>query len=498
MSNPIKKLLGQTAVYGLSSIVGRLLNYLLVPLYTSVFSEPSDYGVVSELYAWVAFLVVFLTFGMETAFFRFLQDKDNKDKVFLNGFLTVIGINLLFFIVLLFFNQSIADLLLFSDHPEYIILLGAIVCIDAITALPLAKLRAENKAKQFASIQFASIAMNIGLNLFLMLVVFNPVPKDPILIDPNVIYSPPEDGVLFILFANLFASLVKPILLYKHFLNLRLNFDMQLAKEMGIYAIPLVIAGFAGIINETIDRILLKHILYDGTTVASLKYAEAQVGIYSACYKLAMLVTILLQAYRYAAEPFFFAQMKSDEKNKVYAKVMNFFVAMVCLVFLVVSLNIDIFKLFIRNEAYYVGLKVVPILLLANVFLGIYFNQSIWYKLSGQTKFGAYIAIIGAITTLVINMLFIPTYGYMASAWATMIVYALQMVLSYYLGQKYYPIKYNLRKFALYLGVALLFYFIAYLLDMRGPFGRFFVHNMLIIVYIGMVYTLEKSAFKKA
>lgn len=498
MSNPIKKLLGQTAVYGLSSIVGRLLNYLLVPLYTSVFSEPSDYGVVSELYAWVAFLVVFLTFGMETAFFRFLQDKDDKDKVFLNGFLTVIGINLLFFIVLLFFNQSIADLLLFSDHPEYIILLGAIVCIDAITALPLAKLRAENKAKHFASIQFASIAMNIGLNLFLMLVVFNPVPKDPILINPNVIYSPPEDGVLFILFANLFASLVKPILLYKHFLNLRLNFDMQLAKEMGIYAIPLVIAGFAGIINETIDRILLKHILYDGTSVASLKYAEAQVGIYSACYKLAMLVTILLQAYRYAAEPFFFAQMKSDEKNKVYAKVMNFFVAMVCLVFLVVSLNIDIFKLFIRNEAYYVGLKVVPILLLANVFLGIYFNQSIWYKLSGQTKFGAYIAIIGAITTLVINVLFIPTYGYMASAWATMIVYALQMVLSYYLGQKYYPIKYNLRKFFLYLGVALLFYLIAYLLDMRGPFGRFFVHNMLIIVYIGMVYTLEKSAFKKA
>jgi O-antigen/teichoic acid export membrane protein len=190
--------------------------------------------------------------------------------------------------------------------------------------------------------------------------------------------------------------------------------------------------------------------------------------------------------------------MKSADKNKVYAKVMNFFVAIVCLVFLVVSLNIDFFKLFIRNEAYYVGLGVVPILLLANVFLGIYYNQSIWYKLSGQTKFGAYIAIIGAITTLAINLLFIPTYGFMASAWATMIVYALQMVLSYYLGQKYYPIKYNLRKFALYLGVALLFYFIAYMLDLRGPFGRFFVHNMLIIVYIGMVYTLEKSSFRKA
>ncbi len=484
MSNPIKKLLGQTAVYGLSSIVGRLLNYLLVPLYTSVFANPSDYGVVSELYAWVAFLVVFLTFGMETAFFRFLQDKEDKDKVFLNGFLTVIGVNVIFFVALLFFNQDIADIMLYSDHPEYIILLGAIVCIDAITALPLAKLRAENKAVQFASIQFASIGVNIGLNLFLMLGAFDP--------------ARPEEGVLFILFANLFASLVKPILLYKHFLNLRLNFDFTLAKEMGIYAIPLVIAGFAGIVNETIDRILLKHMLYDGSTAASLTYAEGEVGIYSACYKLAMLVTILLQAYRYAAEPFFFAQMKNEEKNKVYAKVMNFFVAMVCLVFLVVSLNIDIFKLFIRNEAYYVGLGVVPILLLANVFLGIYYNQSIWYKLSGQTKFGAFIAIAGAGLTLIINMIFIPIYGFMACAWATLIVYAFQMVASYLLGQKYYPIKYNLRKFGLYLGVALFFYFIARMLDIQGSMGKLFVHNALILLYIAMVYSFEKSSFKKA
>lgn len=485
MSNPIKQLLGQTAIYGLSSIIGRLLNYLLVPLYTAVFTNPSDYGVVSELYAWVAFLVVFLTFGMETAFFRFLQEKEDKEKVFLNGFLTVISVNVIFFITLLFFNQNIANVMLYSDHNEYIILLGAIVCIDAITALPLAKLRAEDKALQFASIQFASILVNIGLNLIFMLVLFDP--------------TRPEEGVLFILFANLIASLVKPILLYKHFLNLRFNFDFQLAKEMSIYAVPLVIAGFAGIVNETIDRILLKHILYDGETAASLTAAEGEVGIYSACYKLAMLVTILLQAYRYAAEPFFFAQMKNEEKNKVYAKVMNFFVATVCLVFLVVSLNIDIFKLFIRNEAYYVGLGVVPILLLANVFLGIYYNQSIWYKLSGQTKFGAYIAITGAIITIVINVIFIPTYGFMASAWATLIVYAFQMVASYMLGQKYYPIKYNLRKFGLYLGTALLFYAIAYLLDMKtDSTSKFLVHNVLILVYIGLVYTMEKSSFRKA
>lgn len=483
MANPIKQLLGQTAVYGLSSIVGRLLNYLLVPLYTAVFANPSDYGVVSELYAWVAFLVVLLTFGMETSFFRFLQDKEDKEKVFVNSFLTVIGINVLFFAVLLFFNQNIADLMLYSDHNEYIILLGAIVCIDAVTALPLAKLRAENKAFQFAGIQLSSIGVNIILNLVFMIGLFDP--------------ARPEEGVLFILFANLFASLVKPLLLYKHFLHLRFTFDKVLAKEMLWYAFPLVIASFAGIINETLDRILLKHLLYDGSTQVSLKIAEAQVGIYSACYKLAMLVTILLQAYRYAAEPFFFAQLKNQDKNKVYSKVMNVFIAMVCLVFLVVSLNIDFFKLFIRNEAYYVGLKVVPILLLANVFLGIYYNQSIWYKLSGQTKFGAFIAIGGALLTVVLNVVFIPIYGYMASAWATLIVYASQMIASYLLGQKHYPIAYNLRKFALYLVGALLVYFIASFELFSAGIMKTIFNNTLILGYLLMVYKLEKSLFRK-
>ena len=483
MSNPIKKLLGQTAVYGLSSIVGRLLNYLLVPLYTQVFADPSDYGVVSELYAWVAFLIVFLTFGMETAFFRFLQDHEDKDKVFLNGFLTVIGVNVLFFCSLLYFNQDIANVMLYPGHNEYIILLGAIVAIDAITALPLAKLRAENKALKFASIQFASIAVNIGLNLFFMLYLFDP--------------TRPEEGVLFILFANLIASLVKPLLLYRDFLSIKFSFDLQLAKEMLVYSIPLVIAGFAGIINETLDRILLKHITYDGLNPASLNFAEEQVGIYSACYKLAMLVTILLQAYRYAAEPFFFAQMKSEDKNKVYAKVMNYFVATVCLVFLVVSLNIDIFKHFIRNEAYWSGLGVVPILLLANVFLGIYYNQSIWYKLSGQTRFGAYIAIVGATLTILINVVFIPEYGFYACAWATLVVYAFQMIASYYLGQRYYPIQYNLRKFFLYFGGALLLFVIAKLMQIDGVYTRLFFHNTLIIIYLVIVFSVEKIPLKR-
>ena len=484
MANPIRKLLGQTAVYGLSSIVGRLLNYLLVPLYTYVFADPSDYGVVSELYAWVAFLVVFLTFGMETAFFRFIQDHPDKSSVFRNAFLTVIGINALFFAVLLYFNQAIADVMLFSDHNEYIVLLGAIVCIDSITALPLAKLRADEKAMKFAGIQLASIGVNIGLNVLLMLFAFDP--------------SRPEEGVLFILFANLCASLVRPLLLYQYFLNIRLHIDWQLIKHMVRYSFPLVIAGFAGIVNETIDRILLKHILYDGTTHESLHFAETQVGIYSACYKLAMLVTILLQAYRYAAEPFFFSQSQQEDKNKVYARVMNFFIATVSLVFLVVAMNIDIFKLFIRNDSYYVGLGVVPILLMANVFLGIYYNQSIWYKLSGQTKFGAYIAIGGAGLTILINVFFIPIYGFYASAWATLIVYGAQMLASYYLGQVYYPINYNLRKFALYVGGAVLLYGFTKLLAIDSASTRFVIHNGLILMYVGMIYMLEKTNLKRA
>lgn len=486
--NPLKKLLGQTAVYGLSSILGRTLNYLLVPLYTSMFAKTSDYGVVSQLYALVAFLMVLLTFGMETTFFRFIQDKPDKETVFRNSFLTVIGLNVLFFLVALFFNQEIADAMLFPDHNEYITLLGAIVALDAVSSLPLAKLRAEEKPRKFAIIQLTSIGVNIGLNVILLFVLYDPAIGA---------ITRPEEGILAILLANLFSSLVKPLMLYKDFLHINWRFDRKLALEMFKYALPVVIAGFAGIVNETIDRIMLKQILYDQPNM-NIEMADAQVGIYSACYKLAMLVTILLQAYRYAAEPFFFNQSKNEDRNRLYIRLMNYFVAVVCLVFLVVSLNIDIFKYFISREEYWVGLEVVPILLIANVFLGIYFNQSIWYKLTNKTKFGAYISIGGAFLTILINYLFIPAYGYMASAWATLIVYALQMVASYLLGQRYFPINYNLRKFALYLGASLLFFFLCKWIDLRsGTVLQFFIHNIFVLLFILLVIYIEGIPLKR-
>jgi len=476
--NPLKKLLEQTAVYGLSSILGRMLNFLLVPLYLHVFDkEAAQYGVVSQLYAFTAFLMVFLTFGMETSFFRYLQEKTDKLQVFRNSFLTVIGLNTLFFLLILLFNQKIADLLLFSDHPGYIILIGAIVCVDAVTSLPLARLRAEEQAKRFAAIQFASIGVNIVLNLFFLLVLFDS--------------KHPESGVFLILMANLISSLMKPVMLYKDFLNISFKFDWKLAFEMSKYAFPIVIAGFAFIVNETIDRVMLKQILSKQPGM-SPELADAKIGIYSACYKLAMLVSILLQAYRYAAEPFFFNQSKNQDRNKIYVKLMNYFVAIMCIIFLGIALNLDIFKYFITSETYRVGLPVVPILLMANVFLGIYLNQSIWYKLSDQTKFGAYIALGGAFLTILINYLFIPTYGYMASAWATMIVYGAQMIASYLLGQKYFPIRYNLRKFFLYMGFSVGIFFLAGFFHLEeGSVFKFIVNNMLIAVFIGLVLFME-------
>lgn len=478
--NPLRKLLGQTAVYGLSSIVGRTLNYLLVPLYTSVFVDTADYGVISQLYAFVAFLMVVLTLGMETAYFRFIQDSKDKEQVFRNSFLSVIGLNVIFFLFIFFFNQGVANALLFKDHPNYIVMMGAIVVIDAISSVPLAKLRSEERAMKFAMIQFTSIGVNILLNVVLLTMFFDN--RDP------------STGIMFILVANLLSSLVKPIMLYDIFKKIVFKVDFVLLKQMLIYAFPMVIGGFAGIINETLDRILLKQILYDPAIPGSLHYADAQIGIYSACYKLAMLVTILLQAYRYAAEPFFFNQMKNEDRNKLYVKLMNYFVAIVCVIFLGVSLNIDIFKYFIASESYWEGLKVVPILLMANVFLGIYYNQSIWYKLSNQTKFGAYISLIGAAFTLLINFIFIPSYSYMASAWATLIVYALQMILSYYWGQKYYPIKYNLRKFFLYIGLSIGLYFISKPLDAmvgNSLWISLLLNNLLILVFIRIFMGIE-------
>ncbi len=467
----IKKLAGQTAVYGLSSIFGRLLNYLLVPLHTYFFL-PKEYGEVGVMYGYVAFFMVLLMFGMETTFFRLVVKSSDKDKTFNQAFSIVLIINAIFIVGILLFSQTVADYIHFSDHRDYVIWFGFILVFDALSSLLMARLRQQEKAKKFAIIQLISIGVNILLNLVFLF----------FFLESNV-----EFGIGFIFIANLFSSLAKLLLLYKDLLSIRFIWDRVMVKTMLLFSTPLLIGSFAGIINETMDRILLDRIL---TKSNDLDYARSQVGIYNANYKLSIIITLFIQAFRYAAEPFFFAQEQNKDKSKVYSKVMTYFVMVVSLIFLGVTLYIDVFKWFI-NERYWEGLKIVPILLMANVFLGIYYNQSIWYKLADKTKFGAYIAIGGALITIGLNIALIPILGYAGSAWATLAVYFLMMVASYLLGQRHYPIKYNLRKVFTILILAGVLFFLDDIVTIETPFLNYTFKTILVLMFIGAFIFIE-------
>ncbi len=428
----IKKLAGQTAIYGLSSIVGRLLNYLLVPLYTRIF-VPEAYGVVSEFYAYVTFLIVLYTYGMETAYFQFSNKNDDDNTVYSNSFSTLVISSVILSSLLIIFSQWIANFLGYADHPEYIVWFSLILAFDAITALPFAKLRQENNAKKFALIKIVNISSNIGLNLFFLAFL-------PHITNNNsfgVLYNP-AIGVGYVFISNLISSLITLLFFYRDFKLFRLNINRELMSNMLVYAFPLLIAGFAGMINETLDRAILKYLVADKST------ALHQLGVYSACYKLSIIMTLFVQTYRYAAEPFFFSQQSKKNNKRLYATIMNYFVFVCSLIFLGVMLYMNIAKYFI-GEKFHEGLQVVPVLLFANLFLGVYLNLSMWYKLSGQTKYGAWFSIVGAAITIILNFILIPVMGYMGAAWATFICYGAMMFISYIYGQKHYPIPYNIK-----------------------------------------------------
>lgn len=391
------------------------------------------------MYAYVAFLIILLTFGMETAFFRFSTKEGNdRNKVFSTAFISVGVVALVFLIDAIIFAQPIADWLRYPNNTEYVVWFAMIIGLDAVASIPLAKLRSENRAKTFAAINIANVLVNIGLNLFFLkwLMPWLQAGGSNAIVE---VFFTAETGVGYVFIANLIASTVKFVLLLPVVRGLR-SIDLTLLKQMVRYATPLLFAGLAGMVNETLDRILLKRLLFDSLGEES---TMRSIGIYGACYKISIVITLMIQAFRYAAEPFFFSQEKEKGSRELYARVMDYFVWAMAGTFLFVMVFLDLFKYFIPNEAYWVGLKVVPILLMANVFLGVYYNQSVWYKLSGRTIHGAYLAIFGAVITLTINFIFIPEYNYMASAWATFACYGSMMVASFFLGQKYYPVPYN-------------------------------------------------------
>ncbi len=482
MGSQLKKLAGQTAVYGLSSIIGRLLNYLLVPLYTRLFA-PEIYGIVTELYAYVTFLLILLTYGMETGFFRFAQDKNIFDKVY-SSILTSLAVTSTSFIVLLLvFLQPVANVLQYQANPEYILWMGLIVAVDAFIAVPFAKLRLQNKAWKFAVFKLVNIGVNIGLNLYFLLL----CPKLAISNPDSVfltVYSP-NIGVGYVFIANLAANVLTLLMLLPEIFNVKFSFDKVLLKKILIYAAPLLIAGFAGMINETIDRVLLKHLVAD-----HLNPME-QLGIYGANYKLAILMTLFIQMFRYAAEPFFFNNKNEENARELYAKATKYFIICGLLIFLGVMFYIDIIKFFIDVD-YHEGLKVVPILLLANLFLGVFFNFSIWYKLNDMTKYGAYLAIFGAVITVVLNVILVPIYGYVGSAWATLICYFSMMLLSFYWGQKYYRVPYDMKNAIFYLVFAMGLFFISKYLRPESQIMVYVLNTGLLIIFASVVTVKEK------
>jgi len=482
----IKKLAGQTALYGLSSILPRFLNYALVPLHTALYST-NQYGIITEMYAYVAFLVILLTYGMETAYFRFTNKEGSEESLVFGTIIRSIATTSLIFIATaIFFQQGIADWLKYPNHSEYVVWFAIIIGLDAISAIPLARLRHQNKPLRFASINLSSVVVNVALNFFFLGYCMTSYQAGETNFIIDALYNP-EIGVGYVFISNLAASVFKILMSLPTFYGIKLTFNLSLLKKLLIYGSPLLIAGLAGIVNETLDRILLKYLLFD--TLGELE-AMSQLGIYGACYKLSIIITLFIQAFRYAAEPFFFAQAKNKDAPEVYANVMNYFVAVCGLIFLGVTLYLDIIKFFIPNPEYWVGLKVIPILLLANICLGIYFNQSIWYKMTDKTKYGAYIANGGAIITIVLNVILIPILGYMGSAWTTLVVYALMVISSYLLGQRHFPVPYNLKKVGSYLALALVLFYLG--TWMQNEYGfQYLIATFAVLLFVGFVYWSE-------
>ncbi len=499
----IKRLAGQTAIYGIPSILGRVLGYLLVPLYTKMFL-PDAYGTVNVFYAYASLLKIILTYGMETAFFRFSEQEKNgeKDKVFSTAIVSLFITSVIFLLLISVFSGSVAKWIDYADARNYVVWFAWILTLDALAAIPFARLRAQNKAKLFASINLTGIIINIGLNLFFILLC-------PYLLEHNannlvseaigLVYRP-DWGIEYIFISNLVASAVTLILLLPGMFSVKWKIHPDLWKKMLFYAFPLLFAGMAGIVNETFDRLLLRYLL-PGTP----EEASFQVGIYAACYKISILMTIFIQAYKYAAEPFFFAQAKESNAKETYRTIMNYFIIVVSVIFLGTMLYLDdiILPLFLRRKEYWEGRGVIPILMMANLFLGVYYNLSIWYKLTGKTSWGAWLSLIGAVITLGLNFLWIPLspdhliFSYYGSAWATFICYGAMMILSYIIGQKYFPVNYDLPRFFGYLGLSVLLYFISTKIVTNNTILSLLFRTIIMAVFGVVVLVVEKPLFLK-
>lgn len=493
----IKKLAGQTIWYGASSIIARFLFYLLTPYFTLKLSL-TGYGDMSILYAAIPFLNILFTYGLETAYFRFATRHEGREDIYNTAIISIITSTIVFTVMLIFFRQSIAHWLRLDAHPEWILFAALIIGFDTLAVLPFAKLRLDQRPAKYALIRVSAIVLQIGLTYFFLSVCPQWAAQDPYGVTAT--FYDPNYGVGYIIISNLLASAFAWLLLNKEFFDFTWRFSRSQWAAMMLYSLPLIIAGLGGMINETFDRIMLSWL----APAEGIQAAKSQVAIYSACYKLSILITLFVQAFRMGAEPFFFREAVGQHPQKVYARVMKFFVITITVMFLVVALYLDIWKYFLSFDAekraiYTTGLKVVPILLFANIFLGIYYNLSIWYKVKDRTIAGAVITIVGAALTLGINFIFIPVYGYMACAWATFFCYGSMMVISYLWGQKSYPVPYPWKKLLSYMVIVVLLYFIHWGISslVDAVWFNLALGTVLILTYLWFLLMVERKEFMR-
>ena len=455
-----------TAIYGLSSIIGRFLNYLLVPLYTAQLSAASGgYGVITNMYAYVALILVILTFGMETTYFRFTNKTHTDSQVVYSTTLISVGtVCAVFAALVILFIKPISSLMGYGDHPEWVWVMALTVAIDSFLCIPFAHLRQQKKAIKFAALKLLNIVVSILLNL---------------------IYFAWMDGedVGYAFYINLFCTGMLAVCLFTEYTGFRWKMDTKLLRTMLSYSWPILVLGIAGILNQTADKMLFPYI-YEGSHEEMLE----QLGIYGACSKIAMIMAMITQAFRFAYEPIVFSGVKEKGQHEMYEQAMKYFIIFTLLAFLLVVGYIDILKYIIRNSDYWVGLKVVPIVMVAEIMMGIYFNLSFWYKITDKTIWGAWFSGIGCVVLLAVNYIFVPKYGYMACAWGGVAGYGVAMATSYFVGQKYYPLNYPLKDIALYTILAGIAFTVMTLLHEKlSMWLSIAINTLLILCFIGMI-----------
>ncbi|WP_027454426.1 oligosaccharide flippase family protein [Xylanibacter brevis] len=474
----LKSLVKDTAIYGLSSIVARFINYLLVPIQTARFAASGgEYGVITNVYAYVSILIILLTFGMETTFFRFMnREGEQPERIYSTTLRMLATTSLLSIVLVLLLLDPIASAVGYADHPEYVAVMYVTVAIDAFMAVPFAYLRYQHKPVKFAALKIINILLNISLNLLYLIIL--PALK----LNPFGIYDEQFTlDVAFVFYINLVCTLCSLLLLWKELRGFRFGFDGAACRRMLSYTWPLLIMGVAGQLNQAASQILFPY-LYDG----SVEEARAQLGIYGACIKIAMIMVMITQAFRFAYEPFVFGKSKDKDNRETYAQAMKFYVIFTLLAFLCVMGFIDVLK-YIIGESYWEGLKVVPIVMAAEIMFGVFFNLSFWYKLTDRTIWGAYFSGFGALILISIDILFIPRFSYIACAWAGFVAYAASMLLSYFIGQHYYKINYPLKDIALYVGAAMILFVFMRSTSSWPLLGSLLFNALLILLFVALI-----------